>query len=354
VTRISLAVALVALVYTIRDIGLHDLGRRFRWIGWWWFVVLAMEASITTLDAIAIRAFLSPEQDKLRLRDALLAQLAGRAVNAVTPTGNLGEAIKVSVLVEHVSQSRAVACILLYNLVSFTVELAVVAIAAPIMAVLVPMRAGLRWTLLGGGAVCALISIGLYALANRGLLSTATGALVRLRLISRPRAARWEPRLRSVDDKLGLVAGARARDRWLGVGAIILSRATSMSISALLLAVVGRHLTLGFFAAFTVGGFAIYLASSLVPLGLGISEGGNAALFRALGENPAAGVTTVLARRVTLVVYAAIGLFLVTVNVTVRRARDRQRAAAGGAAAVAVGEVAGVAVLPAPANTRAD
>jgi uncharacterized protein (TIRG00374 family) len=326
VTGISLAVALVALVYTIRDIGLHDLGKRFRWIGWWWLAVLAMEATITTLDAVAIRSFMSPEQDKLRLRHALLAQLAGRAVNAVTPSGNLGEAIKVSVLVEHVDQSRAVACILLYNVVGFTVELAVVAIAAPIMALMVPMRDGLRWTLLGGGALCALISIGLYLLAHRGILASVTGALVRLRLISRARAARWEPRLRAVDDKLRLVSGARARDRWLGILAVVLSRATSMSISALLLAVVGRHLTLGFYAVFTVGGFAIYLASSLVPMGLGISEGGNSALFRAFGENPAAGVTTVLARRVTLVAYAAIGLVLVTLNETVRRARDRSRA----------------------------
>ena len=33
-----------------------------------------------------------------------------------------------------------------------------------------------------------------------------------------------------------------------------------------------------------------------------------------------------LARRVTLVMYAAIGLFLVTTNITVRRARERSMA----------------------------
>ena len=48
---------------------------------------------------------------------------AGRSVNAVTPSGNVGEAVKISVLAEHVSNSRAVATILLYNVVSFTVEL---------------------------------------------------------------------------------------------------------------------------------------------------------------------------------------------------------------------------------------
>src|SRR5260221_12326334 len=107
VTRISLVIALVALVLTVHDTGLTTIGRYFKKIGWWWFAVVALEVAITSLDAVAIRAFLSPEQDKVGIGAALLSQLAGRSVNAVTPSGNLGEAVKVSVLTDHVSQSRA-------------------------------------------------------------------------------------------------------------------------------------------------------------------------------------------------------------------------------------------------------
>src|SRR5215467_13860996 len=139
VTRISLVIALVALALTIRQVGFVAMGKYFRLIGWWWFAVFAFEVVITTLDAVAIRAFLSPAQDKVRLRSALLSQLAGRSVNAVTPSGNVGEVVKVSVLAEHVSDSRAVATILLYNVVSFTVELGMVAAAVPFMALLLPM-----------------------------------------------------------------------------------------------------------------------------------------------------------------------------------------------------------------------
>jgi len=87
-----------------------------------------------------------------------------------------------------------------------------------------------------------------------------------------------------------------------------------------------------------------------VPMGVGISEGGNYALFRALGENPARGVTLVLARRVTLIMYAAIGLVLVTASETVQRARERQveRAAASGAIP-GLPEVRIVTVPPPPA-----
>src|SRR3954469_18458717 len=152
VTRISLGLGIVALVLTIRDTGLVQIGTYFQRIGWGWVAVVILEVAITTLDASAIRAFLSPDQDSVRLGSALLSQLAGRAVNAVTPSGNLGEAVKVSVLTEHVSQSRAVSTILLYNIVSFTVELATVAIAAPFMALLVPMPESLRWLMIVAGA----------------------------------------------------------------------------------------------------------------------------------------------------------------------------------------------------------
>lgn len=353
VTRISLILAVVALVFTIRDIGLRTIATYFRRIGWWWIAVVILEVAITSLDAVAIRAFLSPEQAKVKLRSAVLSQLAGRAVNAVTPSGNLGEAVKVSVLVDHVSQSRAVSTILLYNAVSFAVELMIVAVAAPIMVLLVPMRSKLRWLMILTGVACFAIALAIYAVTRRGVLDGVARLGTRIRvpglarirgwiwksgtpsryLLSQTRYVRWRDRLRAVDSKMHLSSGARARDRWLGIAAVTVSRLTSMTLSLMILHAVGESITLGFVAAYTVGGFVIYMTSSLVPMGLGISEGGNYALFRALGENPARGVTLVLARRVTLIMYAAIGLVLVTASETVQRARERQaeRAAASGA-----------------------
>jgi uncharacterized protein (TIRG00374 family) len=352
VTRVSLVVGLAALVWTVQRTGLQTIGTYFRRIGWWWFVVVLMEVSITSLDALAIRSFMSPEQDKIKLRHALLAQLAGRAVNAVTPSGNIGEAIKVSILTEHVSQSRAVSTILLYNVVSFTVELAVVAAAAPIMALLVPMSSGLRTGMIITGCVCFVLSIGLYNLARRGMLGSVARLATRIRipglitakrivrklfrrprdiapsghLLSKERYASWRERLEAVDNKVRLVEGARKRDRWLGAFAVTCSRLTSMSLSLMILHAIGETITPGFVAALTVGGFVIYMASTLVPMGLGISEGGNYWLFRALGGAPdaARGVALVYARQI---VYAAIGLVLVTANETVKRARAKGRAA---------------------------
>ena len=371
VTRISLVLGIVALVLTIRDTGLVQIGIYFKRIGWGWVAVVILEIAITALDASAIRAFLSPDHDKVGLGSALLSQLAGRAVNAVTPSGNLGEAVKVSVLVEHVSQSRAVATILLYNVVGFTVELVTVGVAALVMAVFLPMPVALhwlRWGLLGGGAFMLVLGLAIYALVRHGVLVSAARLAARIPVpglasvrgwlwkVARPsryllhpeRLARWEPRLRSVDDKMRLVEGARRRDRHLGIALVALSRLTSMTLSFLLLIAMGETLTIGLVAAITVGSFFIYMASTLVPMGIGINEGGYNEMLRVLGANPARGTALILARRVALILYAAIGLVLVTASETVQRARERQatRTAAVSGTIPVLAEVSIVATPP--------
>jgi hypothetical protein len=97
-----------------------------------------------------------------------------------------------------------------------------------------------------------------------------------------------------------------------------------------------------------VGSFFIYMASTLVPMGIGINEGGYNELMRVLGENPARGTALILARRVALILYAAIGLVLVTASETVQRARERQatRTAAASGTIPVLAEVAIVAAPP--------
>ncbi len=322
--RITLAVAMIALVFTIRDIGVRTLGTYLRRIGWWWFAVIPMEILCTALDAVTIQAFASP--DKIKLRHTLLAQLAGRAVNAVTPSGNLGEVVKMSVLTDFVSQSRAVATILLYNVVSFSVELLIIAAAVPVVVITVPMPTSLRVVMIVTGVICLAISIGLYALVRRGMLTSLASGLLKLRILSPERYLRWEIKLRAVDDKLRYVEEGRSRDRWLGIATSFIARCTSMALSLLILHAVGRSITAPFVAVWIVSSFVIYFASTIVPMGVGISEGGYYSLFRAVGDNPARGVALVIARRCVTVCYATLGLVLVTTSETVKRARAKQAA----------------------------
>ncbi|HWU86189.1 MAG TPA: lysylphosphatidylglycerol synthase transmembrane domain-containing protein [Kofleriaceae bacterium] len=326
----SLAVAVVALVVTIRDVGLYTLGKYLKLIGWWWLAIVPMEVLSTTLHAAAMRAFMSPE--RIPLRHAVLAQLAGRAINAVTPSGNLGEVMKVSMLTEHVSQSRAVSTILLYNIVAFSVELLLIAVACLGIAVFVPTPSGVGGIIAATGAGCLVISVGLYVLVRRGMLASIAGLAVKLRVLSRARYGRWEAKLRGIDDKLRLVNGARVRDRRIGIAALTASRVNSMVLSLMILHAVGVPITAAFVAVWTVASFVIYFASTLVPMGVGVAEGGYWGFFRTMGHNPAQGVALVLARRTVTIMYAAIGLLLVTTNETVKRVKAQKTHKAAAAA----------------------
>lgn len=346
VTLISLIAAIVALVWTVQSTGLDTLIERLTHIGWWFAVVIGLEVLITSLDAAAMYAFLSPDQDKIKYRRALLAQIGGRAVNSVVPSGNVGEVVKVSVLIEGgVTNSRAVSCILFYNLAGLLVEFVMIGVFAPLTAILVPMGTGLRVVLFATTIVCVVAAVGMFALVERGMLVSlarmmgrvsiglarllaaarilSAEGLERWRARSRARFARWQVKLGAIDDKLRSTGGARRRDRRVGIALVLISRSLSWAITAVLLHALGFPITLGFFAAISVGGFVIYLASTMVPLGLGVSEGGNYALYQALGANPVIGVTVAVARRSTQLFYATIGLVLVTFTETVQGARER-------------------------------
>jgi hypothetical protein len=160
------------------------------------------------------------------------------------------------------------------------------------------------------------------------MLASVARLAVKLRLVSQARYVRWEQRLRSIDDKLRLVAGARRRDRIAGIAVIAASRLTSLVLSLVILHAIGEPITVAFVAGYTVGGFVVYMVASLVPMGLGVSEGGTYELLKALDHHGNRGTALVLARRTTLIVYAAIGLVLVTASETVQRARAPRRAPA--------------------------
>jgi uncharacterized protein (TIRG00374 family) len=347
VTRAIFACAIVGLVLAVRSLGqgsishgLVVLGQYLRRIGWWWLAVVPMEMLCTTLDATAMRAFSSPEKDKIPFRHALLAQLSGRAVNAVTPSGNLGEVAKISVLTERVSQSRAVSTILLYNVVSFSVELLTITVAG-LLVFVVPLPLSWQLSIFGIGVACALVAVGLYVLVHRGLVTSFARLLVRIiypRRHQREKAtallARWEPKTCGVDDKMRLVAGASRRDRWIGICAILASRTNSILLSLMILHAVGETLTMSFIAAYLIGSNVIYFAAQLVPMGVGVSESGYWSFYRMLGENPARGVTLVVARRTVTILYATIGLVLMTTNETIKGVKQRHRARGKAAAPV--------------------
>jgi uncharacterized protein (TIRG00374 family) len=334
-TWVTLAIALVALSVTVYSVGLRTILGHLASIGWWFALVLALELVVTGCDAAALAQFLAGEErDRtVSYRHVFVAQLAGRAINSVTPGGNLGEATKVTMLLDHATTPRVVAAVLRYNIVLLLVSFTIIGIGGAVTALVLDLPSGLELGLYLGSAFSLLGVVLLLWLVKRGFARTFAGIAGTLRILSKKRRARWQKTLEDIDARLlprRLPAGSKRRARLrqrLGGGTawVLLSKVLSWIGIWTILAAAGHPVGPGFLAAIVTAGVLIGWISNLVPMGLGISETGNYALFRAMGADPALGVTLVVARRVVTLLFAAIGLILIATNETVARTRKVRR-----------------------------
>jgi uncharacterized membrane protein YbhN (UPF0104 family) len=222
-------------------------------------------------------------------------------------------------------------------LLSFTI----MGVGGVVTALVLDLPSGLELGLHIGGVI-ALLGVGaLLWLVKRGFARTFAQIAGALRLLSKKRRAHWKKTLEDIDARLlprRLKAGSKRRARLLarlsgGTAWVLLSKVLSWTGIWIILAAAGHPVGPGFLAAIVTAGVLIGWVSNLVPMGLGISESGNYALFRAMGADPALGVTLVIARRVITLLFAAMGLILIATTETVQRTRKvvhhrRTRAAA--------------------------
>ena len=321
VTRISLVLGIGALALTVVSVGPRALVAHVAEIGVWFLAVLALEGVITALDARAMHV-LSCEPGGGGYRQVLFAQIAGRAVNLVTPAGAIGEATKASILTRTMSTSRAVAAVMFVALASGIFQLSVIAIGATLTALLLPLPAGLAAGLIVTAVIAATIAVTLAVLVRRGMLSSLVGIAVRLRLVSERRRRRWQVRLGRIDERL---SGAQGTGRRAAVVYVMISKSLNWGSMWILLAATGYYASVGEMAALVSAGVVIGWISLIVPMGLGVTESGNYALFHALGAPPAHGVALAIARRFVHLTVAAIGFVLIGIWRASERATARYR-----------------------------
>jgi hypothetical protein len=309
VTYGSVAAALIAIVITVVASGPRAILDGLISIGPWFGLIVAIEILGTACDAAALHGYVSDGKRRIGYFETVRAQVAGRAVSLVTPLGSLGEVTKTTMLMKHVTSQRAIAAVARWNLAYLGISLLAIVIGAPISAAMLDLPPWLDGMLYIGAAVAAVVLVAGATLVRRGMLSSVVGALAAVRIVSAKRRQAWRKKLRQVDK---LVAGrSQHRAGIAPIGWLVLSRALNWLNAWVVLAAAGTVVGAGTMAALATAGIAISFASTMVPLGLGIAEGGNAALFVALGLDASLGVTLAISRRVIQVLYAIIGLSFV-------------------------------------------
>ena len=116
-TRVSLVIGVAALVITIWIVGLHAILDHLAKIGWFFGVLIVFEIVSSILDGTAVY-FMAHGPGRPSWREVVVVQLAGRGVNAVTPGGNLGEALKIGMLSRRCSPRRIVAAVMYAGLIA--------------------------------------------------------------------------------------------------------------------------------------------------------------------------------------------------------------------------------------------
>jgi uncharacterized protein (TIRG00374 family) len=302
-----LVVGIGALAWMMHELGWRDARDVFENAGAWFPILVGLDLISMCFDAAGIHAFMQPESRMVSFWRVLAAQAAGRAINLLTPGGALGEPTKVTMLVGHAPKTRVISAIILYDLATLYMSVAILAVGVPITLLLVDLPhnvAVLVWTTLA----ILLVAVGVVGwIVHRGAIGSTLDVLATARVIKRERAEKWKKAVGDVDAHLRELHSNSAGTRTALVH-LVISRLFTWAATAVTLHVVGVELSAKMLVGVLSVGVLVNWISGIIPLGLGIADGSNYALFDALGASGANGVFVTLLNRARLVTVALLGL----------------------------------------------
>ncbi len=335
-----LVVGAGALAWMMHRLGVAGAERALDTARGWLALIIALELASTLCEAGAIHQFMRPEARMVSFWRVLAAQLSGVAINSLTPGGKLGEATKVTMLVGHMPRARAVSSIVLFNLASLYLSIAVLLIGVPLTAMLIDLPGDLAVIVWIATGVMVVATIGIAWLVHRGAVATILEGGVSLRILSRARADDWKGKLAGIDAHLRALHGDRSPGDTAGFALVALSRVLSWVGTIVLLHAVDLPLHVSLIVGVLSVGVLIGWLSAIVPLGVGVAEGGNFALYGLLGATASTGLIVAMISRLRAIVIALIGLAVMAAMHTATRialARRRARIRAALASAHTLG-----------------
>ena len=283
-----------------------DLGAGF-------LLVLLVSSVRPVVRAFAwTRCFEAPQ--RLRLRDALRAYLAGDALGNVMPLGMMvSEPTKAALVRDRVPLSAAIAAIAVENLFySLSVALFIAAGMLTMLLSLPGMPAKMRYVCIG-----ALVGVGVFILSGYFIIRFEWRFVSRLLefLYARRIFSSWletrRVRIAAVEDRIyGFYARNRARflpilalEACFHLAGVMENYVTLYFISPV------RPTLLAAFALESVNR-VINVVFKFVPLRVGVDEAGTGWFTKALQLGTTSGVSLAIVRKARVVVWTAIGIVL--------------------------------------------
>jgi uncharacterized protein (TIRG00374 family) len=298
----------LALAWMLRTTSWPALRAVIVGVGAWSGVILALDLISLVLDALAWHAFMRPEARMVPFWRVLGAWSSGRAINVLTPSGALGEATKVTMLLNHAPRSRVLSSIVLLNVSMLYFSVTVMMIGIPLTLLLTDVPSEIKVLVGVGVAVIIPAMVALGFVIHRGAMATMVATLRRFRVISRDRAKKWKEKLKDVDRHIRELHTDRTSGTRAGFVYVLVSKIVSYTATIALLAAVGVPLTPAMVIGVLSVGVLITWIAAIVPLGIGVADGGNYALYALLGATGAQGLFVTMLTRARSVAIAMLGL----------------------------------------------
>ena len=309
----------VALYFMMRKLGWAHFEEVLRDVGPWFGVILALETGSLCCDAAALNTFMRPEARMISYWRVLAAQASGRAINTLTPGGTLGEVAKVSLLVSRAPRDRVLSSIVLLNLANIYLSIVIIIVGTSITLLLVDLPHSIKVLVAIGIAGLIPLAVGLVVLVHRGALATILKGARVARLVKPERIERWQARLTTIDQHIRELHKNRSAGTWKGVLWVGASKVVSATTTMVMLHAAGVPLHPSLVVGVLSIGILVNWVSAIVPMGLGVADGSNYALYSALGASGVNGVAMTLVSRARTVIFALLGLVVMALLHAINR-----------------------------------
>jgi len=300
---------LLLLAYLIGRLGVEDVARHLRGVGWGIGLIIAQEIFAYAANTLGWYLAFAAPRPRIPWRVLLAARIAGDAVNYLTPTAGLGgEVVRGRMLRGYATPTVLASSVTVGKLSQFAGQVCFVVLAGawvlPSLTLDPTIRQaiGVTMTLFVGLTLASVVA------QRRGLF----GPL--LRLVRRTgfvhRHARLAQRLHDLDAEMaryhldGSIAFLRS------AAAFALGWACGLIEVALILWLLGIPVQPATVVAIEVLSIVLDAALFFVPAKAGTQEAGKVLIFTLLGLDPAQGLSFGLLRRVRELTWSVVGLAL--------------------------------------------
>jgi hypothetical protein len=301
-TAVAAVGGLALFAYSVRNVGADEILTGVHRVGWGLLVILALAGLRFVVRAEAWR-LCTPVNSRLRLRQALMAFLAGDALGNITPLGLIAsEPTKVFLTRHALATTESIASLALDNLVYALSVVAMIGVGLIVMllTVALPFRAQ-EWGIAALVVLAAIVvgSLRLFrqrdGVAHSSTTTTMAARLSKVRTMIMSFSAGHPSRLWRAFAFNLLFHSVAVFEAFLTLRWLLGDRSPTFA-EAVMFESLNRVVTALF---------------KFVPLRVGVDEAISGAFAPVLGMNPAAGVALAVIRKVRSLFWMGIGLVFI-------------------------------------------